>query len=146
MGKDVLKQCHVKPASFRAHRFDLLADDLRYLEDIGIVVDASTCPGGKDKHGVKLPDGPTQPYHPAYDNIHAVGDAKITMDELRSALAGRLSAFVGPSGVGKSSLLNSLAPDLNLRTSDVGHVTFKGRHTTTASEIHRLACCHLFGS
>jgi hypothetical protein len=79
LGKDVLKQCHVKPTSFRAHRFDLLPSDLRCLEDIGILVDSSSCPGAQDKHGVKLPDGPTQPFRPSYKNLANPGDAKIVM-------------------------------------------------------------------
>src|SRR5204862_6337481 len=45
------------------------------------------------------------------------------------------SAVVGPSGVGKSSLLNAVQPGLNLRTGDIGYVTFKGRHTTTATHL-----------
>jgi len=57
------------------------------------------------------------------------------IDVLRQALAGRVSAFVGPSGVGKSSLLNVIQPGLNLRTSEIGHVTYKGRHTTTAAQL-----------
>jgi ribosome biogenesis GTPase len=52
--------------------------------------------------------------------------------ELREALTDRRSVICGPSGVGKSSLLNAIAPGLHLRTSEVGEVTHKGRHTTSA--------------
>ncbi len=57
------------------------------------------------------------------------------IDELRDILARHISAFVGPSGVGKSSLLNAIHPGLKLRTSEVGDVTHKGRHTTTAAQL-----------
>lgn len=82
IGKDVLKQCHVKATSFRAHRFDLLPGDLKHLEDIGILVDASSCPGAVDKHGVALAEGPSQPYHPSYENLNQPGDARILMAPL----------------------------------------------------------------
>ncbi|HSV72521.1 MAG TPA: hypothetical protein VLH79_02035 [Chthonomonadales bacterium] len=92
MGKDVLKQCHVKPTSFRAHRFDLLPTDLKHIEDIGILVDASACPGAEDKHGVRLPEGPTQPYYPSYDNLATPGDAAVLMAPIatRNGVAGYL--------------------------------------------------------
>lgn len=57
------------------------------------------------------------------------------LEELRLALDGKVSAFVGPSGVGKSSLLNAIQPGLNLKTGDIGYVTYKGRHTTTAVQL-----------
>jgi ribosome biogenesis GTPase len=57
------------------------------------------------------------------------------VDKLRDSLRDRVSAFVGPSGVGKSSLLNVIQPGLNLRTTDIGYVTFKGKHTTTAAQL-----------
>jgi hypothetical protein len=79
IGKDVLKACHVKATSFRAFRNDLLPDDLRPLEDIGILVDASATPGAVDKHEVTWPDGPKQPYHPSYENLSVEGDARILM-------------------------------------------------------------------
>jgi hypothetical protein len=74
-----MKSRHVKPTSFRAHRLDLLPSDLRNLEDIGILVDASACPGAADKHEVTWPAGPTQPYHPAYDDLSKPGDARLLM-------------------------------------------------------------------
>jgi len=52
--------------------------------------------------------------------------------------AGRLGALVGPSGVGKSSLLNSLVPDLALRVSELNRRSGKGRHTTTTATLHAL--------
>ncbi len=60
------------------------------------------------------------------------------VDELRAALAGKISAFAGASGVGKSSLLNALEPGLSLRTGAVSAVTFQGRHTTTSAELFPL--------
>jgi ribosome biogenesis GTPase len=59
----------------------------------------------------------------------------IGIDALRAALRGRISAVTGPSGVGKSSLLNSVQPGLKLATGDIGNVTYKGRHTTTVREL-----------
>jgi ribosome biogenesis GTPase / thiamine phosphate phosphatase len=60
------------------------------------------------------------------------------LDELRRALDGKLCAFVGHSGVGKSSLLNALWPELSLRTAETSQSHGKGRHTTTASQLHEL--------
>lgn len=61
------------------------------------------------------------------------------VEELRARLAGRASAFAGPSGVGKSSLLNALEPDLALRVAAVSAATGKGRHTTTGARLVALA-------
>jgi ribosome biogenesis GTPase len=61
------------------------------------------------------------------------------IEELRGRLKGRVSAFCGPSGVGKSSLLNAVQPGLSLKTGDIGSVTYKGRHTTVAIELLPLA-------
>jgi ribosome biogenesis GTPase len=60
------------------------------------------------------------------------------LDELRAALRGRVSAFIGKSGVGKSTLLNAIQPGLGLRVKTVSESTNKGRHTTTHLEMFPL--------
>jgi len=60
------------------------------------------------------------------------------VDELRGHLKGKLSALTGPSGVGKSSLLNAIQPDLGLRVRTVSEATSKGRHTTRVRELFPL--------
>jgi ribosome biogenesis GTPase len=60
------------------------------------------------------------------------------LDELQSALRGRVSAFLGKSGVGKTSLLNVLQPGLGLRVNPVSERTGKGKHTTTHLEMFPL--------
>jgi len=60
------------------------------------------------------------------------------LDTLRGMLAGKTSAFSGHSGVGKTSLLNTLDPDLELHTLDVSRVTEKGRHATTLARLFEI--------
>lgn len=60
------------------------------------------------------------------------------IEELEAAFQDRISAVVGPSGVGKSTLLNRICPGLQLRTGEVSAVDGRGRHTTTAAELVRL--------
>jgi len=60
------------------------------------------------------------------------------LEDLRRHLAGRASLFAGPTGVGKSSLLNALLPGLTLRTREVSRRSRAGRHTTVSAEMHPL--------
>ena len=60
------------------------------------------------------------------------------LPELRAALAGNTAILVGQSGVGKSSLINALSPGAELATASLSRATDEGRHTTTASIMHRI--------
>ena len=60
------------------------------------------------------------------------------VEELRAALEGKLTAFTGNSGVGKSSILNRLSPELRLETGEVSEKLGRGRHTTRHVELYRL--------
>ncbi|MDP9178732.1 MAG: ribosome small subunit-dependent GTPase A [Gemmatimonadota bacterium] len=62
----------------------------------------------------------------------------VGLDELHDALAGRTSVLSGPSGVGKSSLMNSMYPGLNLRVGEISESVNKGRHTTVGAVLHPL--------
>ncbi len=62
----------------------------------------------------------------------------IGMNELAQLLCGRITVLAGPSGVGKSSLLNRLEPNLELKTGIMENEFGVGRHTTTASELYQL--------
>lgn len=57
------------------------------------------------------------------------------MDELQSRLKGRTTVLAGPSGVGKSTLLNTLAPEAAMETGSVSEKIKRGRHTTRHAEI-----------
>jgi ribosome biogenesis GTPase len=73
-----------------------------------------------------------------YQVLFTSAAENIGIDELRERLADKISAFSGPSGVGKSSLLNRLQPGLGIRTSAVSDAVNKGRHTTVVAELHPL--------
>lgn len=60
------------------------------------------------------------------------------VEELRRLIAGKLTAFTGNSGVGKSSILNCLAPQLALTTGEVSEKLGRGRHTTRHVELYKL--------
>ena len=60
------------------------------------------------------------------------------VDDLKQQISGKLVAFTGNSGVGKSSVLNRLSPELNLATGEVSEKLGRGRHTTRHVELYQL--------
>ena len=63
---------------------------------------------------------------------------RVGLDDIARELGGRISVVSGPSGVGKSSLLNALFPGLGLRVSEISESVNKGRHTTVGAFLHPL--------
>ncbi len=61
------------------------------------------------------------------------------IENLRSLLKERTTLFSGPSGVGKSSLVNAIEPGMAIKTGLVSNVTGKGKHTTTGSQLYALS-------
>jgi ribosome biogenesis GTPase len=64
--------------------------------------------------------------------------ARVGLGELHDSLRGRTSVLSGPSGVGKSSLMNVLYPGLDLRVGEISESVNKGRHTTVGGYAHPL--------
>ena len=60
------------------------------------------------------------------------------MDELLGAMRGKVCAFTGNSGVGKSSIMNALLPEANIETSEVSEKLGRGRHTTRHVQLYAL--------
>lgn len=79
------------------------------------------------------------PYAKAGYPVHCTSARMgLGLQELRAVLEGKESVFIGPSGVGKSSLLNALYPGLNLRVGQVSAAYGKGRHITVGGQLIRL--------
>ena len=70
--------------------------------------------------------------------IRASAETGEGVEQLRELLKGKLTAFTGNSGVGKSSMLNRLCPDLALPTGEVSEKLGRGRHTTRHVELYSL--------
>jgi len=88
--------------------------------------------------------GPARAIFAAYETIgypvHFISAREgIGLEELEDRLIGRVSVVTGPSGVGKSTLLNAIQPGLRIDTGPVSETVHKGRHTTTTAELHPLA-------
>lgn len=61
------------------------------------------------------------------------------LERIAELVRGRCALFAGPSGTGKSSLINRVLPGVLLRTGEISRATGKGRHTTTAAQLVRIA-------
>jgi ribosome biogenesis GTPase / thiamine phosphate phosphatase len=75
-----------------------------------------------------------------YRVLHTSVKTGAGLEELRAMLCGNTSVLTGPSGVGKSSLLNAIEPGLTLSVGAVSDAVGKGRHTTVTSRLIPLAC------
>ena len=77
-------------------------------------------------------------YAPVYPVIFSDAKSEKGIEELIPYLKGRRSALAGPSGVGKSTIMNNLIRGLNAQTGTVSEKTKRGRHTTRHVELFRL--------
>lgn len=104
------------PAGIIWNKSDLYDDDVRaWVNDVRILY---------EKIGYKVMEVST---------LSGAG-----LEELRSELHNKVTLFSGHSGVGKSSLINALIPELKLKTAKISVQHMKGIHTTTFAEMHML--------
>ncbi len=73
-----------------------------------------------------------------YTVIQTSAETGLGVEELRQVLQGKFAAFTGNSGVGKSSILNALEPELRLSVGEVSEKLGRGRHTTRHVEVYRI--------
>ena len=76
--------------------------------------------------------------HAGFEVICTSAETGEGVDQLRDLIKGKLTAFTGNSGVGKSSILNRLCPQLALNTAEVSQKLGRGRHTTRHVELYDL--------
>lgn len=78
-------------------------------------------------------------YRGIYDDIYPVISVSAKsgegLDELEKAISGKTAALAGPSGVGKSTIINALVPHANMETGTISEKTKRGKHTTRHVEI-----------
>ena len=74
-----------------------------------------------------------------YTVVYASAEKTSGLDELRSLFAGKVSVLAGPSGVGKSSLINSVFPNVQMQTGELSKKIARGKHTTRKTEFIPVA-------
>ena len=119
----VLAENNDLPAVICANKIDLL----QYVDDDGAgtgLEQARTIFGMYEEIG--------------YPVIYTSAHTRQGIAALRDQLRGQLSVLCGPSGVGKSSLLNTIQPDLGLAVREISDATGKGRHTTVSVQLWPL--------
>ena len=78
-------------------------------------------------------------YEPlGYQVVYTSADNGEGIETIRDLLKNRISGLIGPSGVGKSSIINRIDPNLDLRTNEISDYNEKGRHTTVVREMFPL--------
>jgi ribosome biogenesis GTPase len=73
-----------------------------------------------------------------YRVLYTSTKLNVGLEELKSILTGKVSALAGPSGVGKSSLLNAIQPGLGLAVNEISRAIDKGKHTTVTRQMFPL--------
>ena len=73
-----------------------------------------------------------------YECLDVSAKENINIGKLKTIMKGRVNMFSGHSGVGKSTLINTISPELNLKTSEISIQHKQGQHTTTFAEMFEL--------
>ena len=121
------------------------APHLRMLDRFLVVAEANTLPAliCANKLDLSTPEAARELFERyrglGYPVVYTSAAQGQGVDALRERLTGKLTVLSGPSGVGKSSLLNALQPGLGILARAVSGTHFKGRHTTVHSELLPLA-------
>lgn len=116
----------------------------RMLDRFLVIAEANELPSRIVINKVELADMAAvtemfSPYERAGYSVHYVSvKSRLGLDPLHEAFAGKISVLTGPSGVGKSSLLNAIFPGANLRVGEISESVQKGRHTTVGAIMLEL--------
>lgn len=114
-----------------------LATAEAYRVPVTLVINKIDLLSGPDER--ELLEGITYLYNViGYPVMHTSTVTGEGIDMLREALRNKITLFSGNSGVGKSTLINTLIPGLSLRTAEISDVHLTGMHTTTFSEMYPL--------
>jgi len=120
------------------------APRLRLLDRFLVLAESSGLPALIVANKLDLREGDDDPFAAyeaiGYEVLRASVETGTGIDELRERLCGATTVLTGPSGVGKSSLLNAVEPGLELRVGDVSDAVRKGRHTTVSARLIPLSC------
>lgn len=98
-------------------------------------VEAVICINKKDLVSEKQLEEYKAVYEDIYPVIAVSAKTGEGMSELKQAISGKTAALAGPSGVGKSTIINSLIPHANMETGSISEKTSRGKHTTRHVEI-----------
>ncbi len=117
---------------------------VRMLDRFLVIAEANDlpaiiCANKIDLEGMDAAKEIFEPYEDiGYRIVYASADEGIGIDDLNDVLKDSITVFSGPSGVGKSSLLNAIHPDLNIHVGNLRDVLDKGQHTTRAARMYSL--------
>ena len=100
--------------------------------DVVVVLNKCDLDGADDLYAIYTAAG--------FPTLRVSAETGEGIEDLKPLIAGKLSAFTGNSGVGKSSILNALDPAFHIQVGDVSQALGRGRHTTRHVELFRLAC------
>ena len=115
---------------------------LRMLDRFLVIAEKQQIPAVIVANKIDLVDDPKETFglygSIGYRVIYTSAKTEVGLEELKTVLARKLSALAGPSGVGKSSLLNAIQPGLGLAVNEVSAVMKKGKHTTVTRQLFAL--------
>ncbi len=115
---------------------------LRMLDRFLVITEKQKIPAVIIANKIDLVENAKELFHVyesiGYRIIYTSTKTRTGLDELKTQLQNKISALAGPSGVGKSSLLNEIQPGLGLAVNEISKVMNKGRHTTVTRQMFAL--------